>query len=284
VAQEDVFGVSNAGAANVLYGSAAGLTADGNQLWHQDSPGIEDEVETSNLFGGALASGDFDGDGYADLAVGVSGEDFGSINLAGAVNVLYGSAAGLTAEGNRLWFQELDGIPDLLETGDHFGQALASGDFDGDGQDDLAVGVPEEDIGTVTDAGAVNVLYGTAGGGLTAAGNQFWHQGATAAPRIEGAAAPAASAASAASPEGVAVWPNPATGRAALRFTLAAPSEVRVGLYDVLGREVAWVAAGLLPAGPHAVALDVSSLPAGVYAWRLQAGERVEGGTLTVAR
>ena len=45
-----------------------------------------------------------------------------------------------------------------------FGAALAAGDFDGDGRDDLAVGVPGESVGAVDDAGAVNVLYGTASG------------------------------------------------------------------------------------------------------------------------
>ena len=37
-------------------------------------------------------------------------------------------------------------------------------DFNHDGADDLAVGVPSEDVGSTHDAGAVNVLYGTAGG------------------------------------------------------------------------------------------------------------------------
>ena len=46
------------------------------------------------------------------------------------------------------------------------------GDFNGDGEADLAVGVPGEDVGTVTDAGAVNVVYGS-GAGLLSDGNQF---------------------------------------------------------------------------------------------------------------
>ncbi|MEL7476799.1 MAG: hypothetical protein AAGJ55_11310, partial [Cyanobacteria bacterium J06555_12] len=37
------------------------------------------------------------GDGFDDLAIGVSGEDSGNISNSGAVNVLYGSANGLTA-------------------------------------------------------------------------------------------------------------------------------------------------------------------------------------------
>jgi hypothetical protein len=43
-------------------------------------------------------------------------------------------------------------------------RSIALGDFDGDGHDDLAIGVPGEDVGLVKDAGGVNVIYG--GGGL----------------------------------------------------------------------------------------------------------------------
>src|SRR3712207_6106654 len=45
---------------------------------------------------------DFNGDGFADLAVGVPGEDLGTDGDAGAVNVLDGSAAGVVTAGNRL--------------------------------------------------------------------------------------------------------------------------------------------------------------------------------------
>lgn len=37
-------------------------------------------------------------------------------------------------------------------------------DFNGDGIDDLVVGVPGEDIGATTNAGAVNVIYGSESG------------------------------------------------------------------------------------------------------------------------
>jgi hypothetical protein len=55
-----------------------------------------------------------------------------------------------------------------------------AGDFNGDGRDDLAIGVPDEDRGnpTVSNAGGVHVLYGTAVG-LRAANNQFWAQSNT---------------------------------------------------------------------------------------------------------
>src|SRR5262245_1549234 len=50
---------------------------------------------------------DFNGDGYGDLAIGVPYEDVpieaGDAFSAGAVNVLYGSANGLTGAGNQIW-------------------------------------------------------------------------------------------------------------------------------------------------------------------------------------
>ena len=100
----------DAGAVNILYGSASGLTAAGNQFWTQDNPGILERAEAGDLFGSALATGDFDGDGFADLAVGVPFENVGSVSDAGAVNILYGSASGLTAAGNQFWAQDSPGI------------------------------------------------------------------------------------------------------------------------------------------------------------------------------
>jgi FG-GAP repeat len=91
------------GVAQVLVGSAAGLTAAGSQLWSQDSRGVAGQAEGSDRFGSALAAGDFNADGRADLAVGVPGETLGGAFGAGAVNVLYGSAGGLTAAGSQLW-------------------------------------------------------------------------------------------------------------------------------------------------------------------------------------
>jgi hypothetical protein len=184
VPSENIELLEGAGAVNVLYGRTEGLTAEGNQLWHQDSPGIEDSAERHEQFGSALVGADFDGDGYTDLAVGVRCEDIGGLVCAGVVNVLYGGAEGLSAAGNQLWHQDSPGIQDSPEQWDYFGSELASGDFDGDGYADLAVGVSGETITEVWDAGAVNVLYGGAEG-LSAAGNQFWHQNS---PDIEGSA------------------------------------------------------------------------------------------------
>jgi len=173
--QEDIGRIIDAGAVHVLYGSATGLSATGNQLWTQDSNDIEGAAASTDRFGERLAAGDFDNNGYDDLAIGLP---FGEKGI-GAVNVLYGATLGLSATGNQLWTQDSNDIEDKAEVeqplSEQFGMSLATGDFDGDGRDDLAIGVPGEDVGDIVDAGAVNVLYGSANG-LSAAGNQIWTQ------------------------------------------------------------------------------------------------------------
>jgi FG-GAP repeat protein len=183
----------NAGAVEVLYGSPTGLQADGtggpdDQLWAQDSPGVQDQSETADAFGRALASSDFNGDGYADLAIGVKGERTGGPSRAanggkGIVQILYGSATGLQADGigapdDQLWSQDSPGVQDKAENGDLFGRSLGAGDFNGDGFGDLAIGAYDEKIDRIREAGAVNVLYGGPNG-LQADNpdDQFWYQG-----------------------------------------------------------------------------------------------------------
>jgi hypothetical protein len=78
--------------------------------------------------------------------------------------------------------------------------------------------------------------------------------------------------------------PNPAAGPTLLRYTLAAPSAVALAVYDVLGREVAVLAAGVRPAGSHAVRFEPRALPSGVYVVRLRHAGGVEARPLTVTR
>jgi hypothetical protein len=176
VVDEDVGSITNAGAVNVLYGGTAGLTGSGSQLFTQNSAGVGGGAEPHDLFGSALSAGDFDRDGFADLAIGVPQESIvGGIAGAGAVNVLYGGTVGLTGSGSQTFTQNSPGVGGGAEQFDLFGWALAAGDFERDGFTDLAIGVPNEDVGSVRDAGAVNVLYGRTAG-LAGSGSQLFTQ------------------------------------------------------------------------------------------------------------
>jgi len=155
--------VVDAGAVNVIYGSPNGLTAAGNQVWTQTATGAG-ASNVNDDFGFALSSADFDGDGYADLAIGVPGETVDGVEKCGLVNVIYGPANGLSSNGSERWSQNKLGVSGTAEPNDNFGYSLAAGDFDNDGFSDLAIGVPNEDIPGYNGAGAVNVLYGSAQG------------------------------------------------------------------------------------------------------------------------
>lgn len=181
---EDVAGVSGAGAVNVIYGSSIGLSATAalpDQLWNQNSAGVEGEAETLDQFGDTLTSTDLNNDGFDDLIIGVPFEDVGSLGDAGAFHVIYGSNSGLsttTALPDQFWDQSSPGLNGEAESGDKFAATLTVDDFNNDGFGDLAVGVPLENVEGVSGAGAVNVIYGSSNGlSATAVLNaQFWHQ------------------------------------------------------------------------------------------------------------
>lgn len=161
---EDLVGGDDAGRVLILQGGPGGLTADGNLTWGQNSPVITDEAEPNDRFGSVLAAGDFNDDGCDDLAVGVPFEDVAGTVNAGAVNLIYGSPDGLSGDGDQFLHQGVGDLATAVEAGDGFGGALAVGDLDNDGVDDLVVGVEGEDVSGVADAGMVHVLYGSVSG------------------------------------------------------------------------------------------------------------------------
>ena len=50
---QDVNGIADGGAVRVAYGTSAGISSVGVQLWHQDVAGIVNAVETDDLSGGS---------------------------------------------------------------------------------------------------------------------------------------------------------------------------------------------------------------------------------------
>lgn len=171
VPYEDIDGIGNTGAVNIINGNAGGLWTVDDLFWHRDLPDVLAANSVSDMFGGQLAYGDFNGDGYSDLAVSSPNAPRQGVTNAGTVHAFYGSATGITAVNNQMWSQAGD-VEGALED-DHFGDALTVADFNGDGYDDLAVGVPREDVGAIEDAGAINVIFGSAAG-LTVTDNQIW--------------------------------------------------------------------------------------------------------------
>lgn len=176
VPTEGIGAVSEAGVVHVIYGAAGiGLSTTGTQLWHQDASGVPGSNERHDLFGSALTTGDFDNNGFDDLAIGAPGESVADVARAGAVTVLVGGPAGLTSQGSRVWSQDSGGILDVSQRNDRFGSALMSGNFGRSRKDDLAIGAWSENKDGVVDAGIVHVIYGSTGG-LTATGDQVWWQ------------------------------------------------------------------------------------------------------------
>ena len=87
----------------------------------------------------------------------------------------------------------------------------------------------------------------------------------------------------------VAVFPNPGSGPASVRFDLARQDEVQLELYDIRGALVRNIASGLWSAGAHTEIWDGrdrngNSVPSGVYLLRFAAGSYRETRRLVVLR
>jgi hypothetical protein len=140
----------------ISYGSASGLSEAKTVLLDQDSPGIPGAQEEGDLFGSSVSVADMTGDGYADIALGIAGEDVGTVEDAGSVVLVPGSAAGVTGAGSKAVHQDTAGIPGVGEAGDRFGVSTALLDVNGNGYRDLAVGTTAEN----SENGAVWLLRG----------------------------------------------------------------------------------------------------------------------------
>lgn len=167
---EDVAGVPQAGLVTVFYGGASGYTE--IESFGQD---VVSGAQQESRFGSVFAVGDFDDNGIDDLAIGVPRWDqngFGASSGADAGRIVvmygfygYGLLSGTSALQADL-FDQRDYGASGAQTGDHFGWSLAAGDFDRDGTDDLAIGVPYEDLTGAQNSGRVIVHFGTERVGL----------------------------------------------------------------------------------------------------------------------
>lgn len=150
-----------------------GSTGFAEPVWLKDTAG-------RRIGGEDLAIGDLDKDGYGEIVVGHSNDGYDSdVELptkGGALGVVYGGPNGISTTRKPVWInQDTAGVPGAGERGDRMGTALSIGDTDGDGYQDLATGLPGEDLGTLQDAGSVLVLRGGANG-LTGTGAKAFSQ------------------------------------------------------------------------------------------------------------
>jgi FG-GAP repeat len=204
---EGGFNVVDAGAVQVLYGSKNGLTAVGDVLISSTDIEIEPNEAAGYEFGTALAALDsFHGmDGTPDLAVGAPGSFYLSVidggsfppesldlvaTAIGGVSTTLGAAlvagdfdsngqddlaVGNPTEGDASegsvevllnggpsdsgsWISVHDGGQFDFRGNDHVGRVLGARDLDGDGLDELVIGVPDRDVNGLVDAGEVWIL------------------------------------------------------------------------------------------------------------------------------
>ncbi|MCA1791392.1 MAG: hypothetical protein LC667_16540 [Thioalkalivibrio sp.] len=265
-------------------------------------------------FGYAIdAGGDFNGDGWPDIAVGAP--------FANPDGMIDGGRAYVFLAG-----PELDAVPDLrfaaAGPGERFGTAVALGfDWDDDGFGDLAVGAPDR-AGAGPFAGAVEVFRGgaapdslpdvviddaepelhlgttvTAGGDLLGNGQTTLCIGGYNAVnegtvRLYGRdAQPVATVPPPAVARGrlAPPWPNPANPRIRLALDVDVPGRWLVEVVDLAGRRLAVLHQGPLPAGRAVLrwdGRDARGLPAasGVYAVRATSGRTVDARRFTLVR
>jgi hypothetical protein len=110
------------------------------------------------------APADFNGDRSSDVAVSDPYANPGGVVDAGQVTVLYGDSSTIGSGSVDTLVQGTVSVGDNPSTGDRFGTSLAAADIDNDGYTDLLVGTPYEDVGSQTDAGMAQVIWGSSGG------------------------------------------------------------------------------------------------------------------------
>lgn len=159
--QDSGLPAATVGAVVVNLGSTYGLTHEGALAL------LFSSTDTNQRFGAALAAGDFDANGFVDLAVGAPDRDEASAVDAGQVYIYEGAGVGIEV----LPSLNLSATALMLApaTGDGFGTALAAGSFNDDAFADLAIGIPGKNGGE----GMVVVLYGSAAGLDTSAPDVF---------------------------------------------------------------------------------------------------------------
>jgi hypothetical protein len=150
---------SNQGGVFIYQGQPTGPGRDLHRVLWGDLPNESGGwMGKQNLhLGQILATGDYDGDGLCDLAVGATDFDRGASNTNDGLVYLFRGLPtfGIRERPSVAWAGISDG-----DIGSSFGHSLALGDLDGDARDDLIVGQIRHDSGSGDDHGAIRIFRG----------------------------------------------------------------------------------------------------------------------------
>ena len=166
-----VGGNAGAGEVVVFYGNrskgAAGLVVRKQTLTEAGAA----TVESGDHFGFSLAAGDFDGDGFEDLAIGAPDENIEASNAtnAGAVFIRYGGPDGLRSAGYHYITSALRRVlfgTNTPQANERFGYSLAAGQLHINPNrhtDDLVVGAPGKNLAFDSVTAGGKLIYPGAG-------------------------------------------------------------------------------------------------------------------------
>jgi hypothetical protein len=166
--EEDDQSGSLGGRVVVIRGSAGGPVNGDAPMAEltQDTEGVPGTEKANDGFGAAVSLGDYNADGYADLAIGIPFKDItAEIQDYGSSVVLPGPLL----SGGRILSQDTYGVPGVPESTDYFGSDVLLSDVNGDGRADYTAAAGFENEGT----GAVWSFHGTTSGITTAGVRSF---------------------------------------------------------------------------------------------------------------
>jgi hypothetical protein len=79
-------------------------------------------------------------------------------------------------------------------------------------------------------------------------------------------------------------YPNPFNPSTEIRYRIPSAGRVRLGVYDLLGREVAVAVDAVQEPGDHVARFDAAGLASGIYVYRLEAGSFTQSRTMVLVR